>query len=266
MFRWTVTLTVLLLGLAVGGPAGSQPLDLDTPADSPLWWTLTDEISPAELREIYLDESGHLKRYREAVIAGLEEPLPPSEAPFLAFYYHPKMTPELDPMWLAWSFFGHALIRQGDVEVREGLSAYEISPSGIETILVMGHEQYREERALFDAVRKDAEEFHRIQREYVIRGTVEESRVANRELKDALERGDFTLLRQVSGKAPEELARMQEAFDTSPASETAAENLPELREQLSEHDWNVLRRYLLEEVMSQSGSFKDMNYLRGGTL
>jgi len=59
--------------LAAPRPAAAQPFDLDTPADSPLWWTVTDAPSPAELRAALRDPEAHLERYPEALAGGSNE-------------------------------------------------------------------------------------------------------------------------------------------------------------------------------------------------
>jgi len=54
----------------VASPGTSQ--SPTTTEDSPRWWTLTDEITPQELRAIHEDIELHKERYREAVQAGTE--------------------------------------------------------------------------------------------------------------------------------------------------------------------------------------------------
>ncbi|HSL83314.1 MAG TPA: hypothetical protein VLF66_11105, partial [Thermoanaerobaculia bacterium] len=103
------TALLLAVGLAIPGPSSGQPMDLDTPPGSPLWWTLTDEISPMELRTALRDPEAHLARYLAAIEAGVADVLPEDQVQTLSFYYNRDLTPELTPMWVAFSAFasGH---------------------------------------------------------------------------------------------------------------------------------------------------------------
>ncbi len=141
-------------------------MDLETPASSPLWWTLADEISPAELRKEFRDPDAHLARYREAVEAGAPtQPLNDEALAFLSFYYNRRVTPELTPMWLAFSAFagGHIDLME-DAHVTDSLTAFGFGPTAIDTILLFGTRQSRETQAIVEEIGPQAVQFVEIQR------------------------------------------------------------------------------------------------------
>lgn len=122
----------------------AQPHKLDTPTDSPLWWTLTDEITPQKLKALYADRTSSLARYDDAVEAGLEEPLPARgkrSRACLTFYRNAELTPQLEPMWIAFRAFYNAHLDQelsGNEyvdAVPHRLQEFGISPSGVDVIL-----------------------------------------------------------------------------------------------------------------------------------
>jgi hypothetical protein len=65
----------VVIALVLGGAAilSAQTTDPKVPASSPLWWTLTDELSPQELRRIYADPADSRRRYLLAVERHLME-------------------------------------------------------------------------------------------------------------------------------------------------------------------------------------------------
>ena len=249
-----------------------QPLDLDTPGDSPLWWTLTDELTPQELRAIYRDEAGHLKRYLAAVEANIAPPISEVQAKALSFYYNRKQNPELTPMWLAFAVFGTAHLEEdGPAVTREGLVPYGISPGGVDAILSVGEEQVQEERRMIEELKEESGEYMQFYKrlDALARTSPEQKaehpvpevrRLTPEGLREAVKRDDVSLLAAAGGESPMKVARLLWVAKSNPPAATAGENLVTLRARLTEEDWNAFRRFLLEEVVSRMGSSIDFDY------
>lgn len=263
-------LLLLLLSLALlPSAAVGQPLDLDTPEDSPLWWTLTDEITPQELRVIYRDEAGHLKRYQAAVEVGTKPPIDEAGARALKFFYDPDQNPELTAMWEAFSTFATAHLEDDGPSVTgERLVPYGISPGGIDAILSVGEEQLQEETRMVEELQQEGLEYMQLYRrvDALARGPVEVKekhpvpevrRLTPEGLEEAVKHNDVALLAAASGEAPEKVARLLWVAKSNPPAATAGENLVTLRSRVSGEDWNAFRQFLLEEVVSRMGPFTD---------
>ena len=127
--------------LAAPGPVTAQAHRIDNPVGSLLWWTLSEHITPKELKLLYSDRALSLERYQQALDAGLEQPLTEDQLNRLTFYINHELTPELAPMWWAFDIFSrHRVVRKQQEEVLvTDLSRYRISRSGIDKILVAAH-------------------------------------------------------------------------------------------------------------------------------
>lgn len=256
----------LLLGVLGWVPAGAQPMDLDTPARSPLWWTLTDEISPAELRKEFRDPDAHLARYLEAVEAGVPtQPLNDEALTYLSFYYNRSMTPELTPMWLAFDAFagGHVELI-GEAHATDNLAAFGFGPTAIDTILLFGTRLTRETQEIVEEVGPRSVRFSEIQQRAIeARGG---DRKAYASVTRATEAQELDLLLPHAGVPRDELADLRAAWRRHPVTETAEKLLPELRQQLTEEDWERFRRFLLEHVVPGMGNeSKDFDLGKGAT-
>lgn len=253
-------LLLLALGLL---PAllAAQPLDLTTPADSPLWWTLTDELSPQKLRQIYLDEVGHYQRYLEALEAGLTTPLPVELEGALSFYHNTQQTPELTSMWEAFSVFAEAYVA-GPMgrDVSEELTLRGVSPEGIGHILAIARRNLAEEQLLIEQVRDHQLEFMKLKEQLL--EDLGDSPESRRRIRSALERRSYALFVQHSGYSEQQIATLEAAWRTNPPAECAARSLAALREQLGDEDWQGLRRYLLEVVVAAMGPAVDFDFAK----
>lgn len=261
-------ISLLVLPSVVAG----QPLDLDTPEDSPLWWTLTDEITPQELRAIYRDDSAHLVRYQAAVEAGLAVPLNERQKKALKFHYHPTQNPELAPMWSAFSAFATAHLEDDGPSITgERLVPYGISPGGIDAILSVGEEQFQEHLAMVEELEAESQEYLRLYRRLddLARAPAEVKQAHSvpaarhltpESLLEAVDRDDVALLAAASGETPAKVARLLWVAKSNPPAATAGENLVTLRARLTAEDWNAFRRFLLEQVVSRMGPFTDFVY------
>jgi len=256
---------VAVAPLLLAPPCRSQPMDLDTPADSPLWWTLSDEISPAQLRSAFRDPESHLERYQEALEAGaVSQALNEKALSYLSFYYNRRLTPELTPLWLAFYVFaGGHLEFQGAAHATDTLTELGFGPTAIDTVLLFARRQFDETQAIVEEVGAKSMKFGEIQRRAIkARGG---DRRAYATVVRASKHGDIDLLLPDSGVSRSELAELRAAWLRHPATETAEKLLPKLRQQLTEDDWQRLRRFLLEHVVAEMGpESSDFDEGRGG--
>lgn len=243
----------LAFALAAPSAAGAQPMELDTPADSPLWWTLTDEVSPVELRAAFRDTEAHMRRYEEALEAGVvSNPLSDKALSDLSFYCNLRLTPELTPMWLAFSAFGGGHIaNRGIAHAEDTLAEYGFGPAAIETILLYASRQERETLAIVEEVGAKSMRFTEIQRDAIhTRGG---DRRAKALVRRAAEQGDLDVFLPSTEVPLSELAELRAAWLRHPVTETAEHLLPELRQRLTDEDWQRFRHFLLEHVVASMG-------------
>jgi hypothetical protein len=243
-----VLLALATLGLLVG-PLDAQTTDPKIPASSPVWWTLTDEITPQELRRIYGDPKDSQRRYLLAVEKGLVKPLSPERLEELVFFQHGGQSPELLPMSEAFTLFAFRLHhRPSWIEAGEkDLLAFGISAGGIETI-IEGAERFAvEAEAMSDELREDQGAFLDIMRRA-------QERLGGQALDRALEARDVATLSIAAGTPVPETRRLMEAWEIDPAAEVSATTLPRLKDALTPEDWEAFRRYLLIEVAPVSSA------------
>lgn len=258
----TVGLILALILLPTASRA--QPHKLDTPTDSPLWWTLTDEITPQKLKALYVDRSSSLARYDDAVEAGLEEPLPARgkrSRACLTFYRNSELTPELEPMWIAFRAFynGHLDRELGGDEyvdaVPHRLQEFGISPSGVDFILATAKSTEAEvKRRLPEFTPRLGDAALLIDEIYSdpIRAA---SAPPIEQFRDAMEARDYATVAAVTGRPESEIRDLVDSYaNWNVPYELVAEVLPVLKNDLSESDWEGFRRYLLEVVVSGFGS------------
>lgn len=239
-------------------------MDLDTPASSPLWWTLSDEVTPGDLRAQFRDEDAHLERYRAALAAGVPtQDLSVEAQGYLSFYYNLRHTPELTPTWLAFNAFasGH-LAMAGEARVVDQLTDRGFGPAEIDTIILFADRQEQETAALVQEIAEPSREFVEIQRRAIqARG---DDRRAHSRVKRAAKEGELDLLLPHSKVGRTRLADLRAAWLRLPVSETAERLLPELRERLGEESWERFRRFLLEHVVANMGNeVKDFDLGKG---
>ena len=249
-------LCLLVLLFAVAGEIAAQPHRLSTPADSYLWWPLSDDITPAELKALWSDRALSLERYDEAVKAGLEGPLDPEKRPLLKYYINIKLTPELGPMWLAFDIFARERISRTGVSpdvVPAELADYGISPGGVETIMVAAHGCVADHDALmFDLGPKQIEAQLLIQD----RRKAERAGTAppGKPIMEAVNERRYDLVASVTDRPVGEIRELVDALaDWDAPSRLMAECLPALKLQLTDADWQRFQAFLREVVIQPFG-------------
>lgn len=246
---------------------GAQPHDLTAPVESPVWWTLSDDVTPAELKRHYSDRSLSLERYETAVELGLEEPLDTEQRKYLKVYVNRRLTPELEPMWSVFDVFARARIsREGipeEVVPRELREDYGISAQGVETIMITAKEAAAEHAKWVAEVGPKQMEMQRILRElYEPPGPDPTGLVppAPRHVKrawDATYQRDYAAVAAATGRPVSEIRELVDALASWwDGTELIAEFLPVLKGELSSSDWQRFRRYLREAVAARMGALK----------
>lgn len=276
--RFLVILLPLLVvaGLAWPVAVHAQPMRLDTPVDSPLWWTLTDDLTPAEVKRLYSDRALSLERYDAAVEAGLAPPLPErgkDSRECLQFYVNPELTPELEPMWFPFQTF-YALYTPGEHAREEYVEAaprdlqqkFGVSPSGVDAIMSAAAATQTE----FDSLMADLGP--KLQEMTLLLAAVYEDplRAAfvppEGQVYDAVRQQDYATVSSVVGRPESEIHELVDSHaDWDVPYALIAEALPGLKAALTDHDWQGFRHYLLETVVARQGSFKEFDAFCGGS-
>jgi len=237
----------------------------DRPVDSPLWWTLTDEVTPAELKRRFSDRSHSLERYDAAVAAGLEQALPeegPRGRECLEFYLNRELTPELEPMWLAFDtffrFYAPDEQAEGEHEqsAQRDLRRFGVSSSGVDTILRIAAATEAEFDSLMDDLGPKMREMTVLLGELYYE---DPQRAAfappHRQVLEAVELRDYQTVASAVGRSVSEIRDLVDSHaDWDAPYALVAEALPRLKKELTDEDWQGFRRYLLETVVARKGN------------
>lgn len=230
----TVFVAVVLLTASLGNPVEGQWMVPPPSVDSPYWWTLTDEVSPLELRQALVNPSANRQRYLAAKEAdGVV--VPPVELGRIDHFISGQMTPELFPMFDAYITLAFQTDRD-EKPTRRLLSLYGFYTDDANLVISsLVNFMHDRNEAVAEAAPRHQE----------LMEIVSRSRVP---LKEAFLRGDVDRVAAATGTSRDRVAELFPAWNAAPAIETALDALSALRQQLSERDWENLRRLLLEEV------------------
>lgn len=244
--------------------SGAQPHKLDTPTDSPLWWTLSDEVTPEQLKALYSDRSLSLERYDEAVAAGLARPLPDTgtrSRACMLFYSNSQLSPELELMWQAFrAFYTVHLNREfaGDEyvdAVPDELQKFGISPAGRGVILAAARSTPVEvDRRLPEFIPRLSEATLLMHEIYSNPARAATAPPVD-QFRNSMETRDYAAIAAVTGRPKAEIRELVDSYaNWNVPYELVAEALPVLKADLSDADWSGFRRYLLEVVVSDTDS------------
>lgn len=247
-----VLLTILLVvvasssGYAQSTASEGPGLSGTEPEDPVFWWTLTDELSPEELRAIYEDAELHRVRYRQAAEAGYREPLPEDRLKAITEFVTGSMTPELFPMWLAFDAFSahfHGENRwEAFAKAPTQLAKYGIDDPAAQSIIDSALRQLDESQALARELASDTLLFVALARE------AKANKVGARTLNESIARGDPNTIALATGHSPAVVAKLMKTWRREPVRETIVVILPELKSKLSNANWERFRLFLLKEV------------------
>ncbi len=243
---------IFLLVLAAASASYAQAAAIDdfghsgTEPENPVfWWSLTDDLSPAELRAIHENDELHQRRYLQAVKAGYRDPLPEERLEAITSFFTGQMTPELFPIWLVFDAYSTHFYG-GDrweafSKAPTQLAKYGIENSAVQTIIHATLRQLDESQALVRDLAPDSLLFVALARKA-------EAKVGATAVKESIERRDGTTIALATGRSPAFVTRIIKNSQREPSRETVAVILPQLKDNLSSDDWDRFRLFLLKEA------------------
>lgn len=212
--------------------------------DSPLWWALTEELSPAELRAAWEDPVVCRARLAEAVRAGVWA-LPDQETVEVRCFGSGELTPELIPFWQAFHSFAMPLASDSGPRLRAGaveaLARHGLTGAAADRILEFARQLETEAEQRFLGYRDQRAAFVEILRQA-------QTRLPRELYRKVVRARDAEALARTVGRDPEEVARWMRAWERNPLAEQALLTLPRLKTELTTADWQRLRDFLLVEV------------------
>ena len=247
MIREGAAVFLLIFAVAASGYAQAETPELTggEPENPVFWWTLTDELSPKELRAIHENAELHRVRYLQAVEAGYRDPLPEDRLKAITSFFTGTMTPELFPLWRAFDAFSTYFYEDDRWEAfavaPKMLAKYGLEGAVAETIIHYTLRQLDESQDLVREFAPDTLLLMDLAREAGAKAGL-------KAVKESLDRRDGELIAEATGRNPAFIARLIETWQRAPIRETAVFILPELRDKLSPADWERFRLFLLKEV------------------
>lgn len=222
---------------------GQQPptphLPLETTEDSARWWTLTDDITPQQLRAIHKDIALHKERYWEAVKAGIQTPLPKEQMERLSFFIDGQTHPQLFEMWSVFSSFA-AGFEYDMVDPRVDLAAFGFGGEVLETIVAMTIEFWNVREELQEKVGEEMKAVAELAR-------LSKERLGKKNYDAAIQARDAHVLSSVTGYSVERVEKLLKLWwEETPTEDLTVQTLPLIKEALGPADWDRFRRYLLE--------------------
>ena len=235
----TKALALLLLAAAL--PTGSISAQwyrlLPSDPASPYWWTLSDQVSPAELRRALQEPEAHRERFRNAVRAGKLPGAGEGRADWVRNYVE---SAELVPMWQAFSAYDTWFhISIGYPEATRDLREYGVSAEGAERIV----EEIDVHDRRFAAITAELGDQPRQFAELVARAGI-----VRPDHLDDLPPATRDRVVRATGVQPERVEHLHSQWKRSPLGEAAIPSLVSLRADLSPADWRAFRTFLLREV------------------
>ena len=213
------------------------------PPSSPYWWTLTDDLSPQDLRRILTSRKLHRQRYQEAVEGKAADALSAESLESLYYYINGDFTPELFRMSDAFDSFTRRFeYLDGWLDTAsETLPRHGVSAAGQSTILSIVEPKNKKQDQLIQDLRESSNKFVELMDKI-------EHQFSLGHLKGVLRTKDFRQMGQISGLPPGEVERLAQEWQRDPVEEVCGEFLAILKERLSLSDWNAFREYLLKEI------------------
>ena len=254
-YRGLASMLLFASMLVVAISAFGQQERLDEPVSSPVWWTLTDSVTPEQLKERHTNLAVQRGAYALAT-AMPSYPVPMERrapAGKVVHFLDPSAEPEMVPFWFAyWVLSSHLTFSpEATVEKLEGTNL-----SGPGRVRVVDHlrrfEKYTAEQAA--SSRQDVADFLEILRARLHSAGASGERAV---LYSQWQSGDLSALTADAERQGVDSDRLHSMFTAwkNPADIQAARLLlPQLKSSVSESDWAELRRFLLDEVATTIGT------------
>ena len=215
------------------------------PSDHPYWWTLTDELTPQELREKLAERHAEvrreanaafeeIKRTRGAAAAYDEE----VEVWFLVGPEHAK----LFPMWHAFYSFAAGMVVHDEKEKREvKLKEFGLSAFAARQVVDLAERADEESEELHRQNVREAQRLRKLKQDVASRLPAE--RVRQMDFDE-----DVDFLASAAGVPVEELRTLVLRVHRHTDAVGAVSALVSLRAAIGEEQWQLFRRYLLERA------------------
>lgn len=239
-----VLAAVVAVAVVTAAPASAQTMDLTTPASSPLWWTLTDEITPQELRRRLRDEKDHQARYLEAVERGLAPAVPAEQLSTLAWYENGELWPQLIPLYVAFDALAlNTLHEDPDPNwtldmFGEGLIAHGATTLEAEKIVAALVRYWPEERRLTEEIAVGSSAFVAIMRK------ANERAGKNLFIEARDNPATADKIADLAGQSRERVRELYVQWRRIATAEAAEPALRRLRQDVSPAAWRALQTYL----------------------
>lgn len=212
----------------------------DIPLDHPYWWTLTDEVTPAELQrriqerllKLQLEAAEKLKRAANAQSTDER----PTETSWIVTG---KETPELFPVWSVLEGMGAAMNAYGEADRKEKeLIDFGVHPSAAAEIVGVAAEAARKQTELW------LEKSKQQRRLFALLDEVE--RTHGRAERDRIfKEDDLEKLATLTRTPLEDVKEMLRIGNRDSAAAATIPLMVSLRRTIDEEQWQLLRRFLL---------------------
>lgn len=215
------------------------------PSDHPYWWTLTDELSPQELREKLAERHAALRQEARAQLKDLKRATGASsteEQEVQLWFLSGSEDAKLFPMWSAFEAFTSSMVVHDEKDEREAkLKEFGLSAFAARQVVDFAAQADDESEALYRQNGREAQRLRKLKEDVASRLPAEQVR----QMKD---NEDVDFLASAAGVPVEELRALVRRVHRDPFATTAVPALVSLRAAIDEEQWQLFRRYLLEEV------------------
>lgn len=211
------------------------------PINHPYWWTLTDELSPAELKQRL---ERRVEARRAEVKAGRRRATAQSvvESP-VTWSIQGGQEPELFPVWSTFYSFASAHVTDRPrEEVVHELVTFGLDPEAAEVIIKAAEETWAS-----DLSQEITEAMLQL-RSLRLRA---EEQLGPERAKEMWRTNDFALLSEQVGWSQAALRDLVQRSARDWRAESAVPAIVSLRREIGERQWDLFRRYLLVEVASR---------------
>jgi hypothetical protein len=215
------------------------------PSDHPYWWTLTDELSPQELKERLAERHAAIRREAQSRLQDLKRVAGESsteEQEVQLWFLSGSEDAKLFPMWSAFEAFTSSMVVHDEKDEREvKLKEFGLSAFAARQVVDFAAQADAESEELYRQAGREAQRLRKLKQEVA-------SRLPAEQVRQMKVNEDVDFLASAAGVPVEELRTLVRRVHRDPFATTAVPALVALRAAIGEEQWQLFRRYLLEEV------------------
>lgn len=215
------------------------------PTDHPYWWTLTDELSPQELREKLSERHAAVRQQARAQLDDLKRAAGESRTEkqeVQLWFLSGAEDAKLHPMWSAFDAFSTSMMGHDEKDEREvELREFGLSPFAARQVVDIAAQADEDATELHRENVREAQRLRKLKQEVI-------SRLPAEQVRQMEANEDVAFLASAAGVPAEELRTLIRRVSRNPGATTAVPALVSLRAAIGEEQWQLFRRYLLEEV------------------